>query len=99
MLSRAEFLTGSATRLNMSESEATTLFDKLDVNRDGVLSHDEFQSIELEGSLFSLSGLAYFLQKNLQSGPAKGEMASPGRWTLSTEKFEKESRRDKQYYD
>ena len=86
---------------SMGEAEAAALFDKLDVNGDGVLSGDEFQSIELEGSLFSLSGLAYFLKKNLASGPARGTPVSPGRWSLDLDRFEKETRKETKqtFYD
>ena len=74
------------------------LFNKLDVNGDGVLTCDEFSDIELEGKLFSLSGLKHFFKKHI-GGSEQQEMAKPGRWTLELDKFEKESKKAKQYYD
>ena len=95
VLSKAEFMSGMSDR--MGEAEAQALFKRLDANGDGVLSTDEFQSIELEGSLFSLQGLAYFLKKNLSNGPSKSMPVSPGRWSLNLERFEKT--KEKTYYD
>jgi Ca2+-binding EF-hand superfamily protein len=74
------------------------LFKKLDVNNDGVLTCDEFSDIELSGKLFTLSGLQHFMRKHI-GGKKQQEMATPGRWTLGIDKFEKESKKVKQYYD
>ncbi|GMH75735.1 hypothetical protein TL16_g10056 [Triparma laevis f. inornata] len=98
VLDKTEFYSATA-KLNMSEEDTEKLFTKLDINGDGVLTAKEFSDIELQGSLFSVAGLAHFFKQNVMDRATQLEMANPGRWTLSTDKFEKESRKVKQYYD
>ncbi|GMH80246.1 hypothetical protein TrVE_jg3097 [Triparma verrucosa] len=99
VLDKSEFFAAtSKLNLNLSEDDTEQLFNKLDVNGDGVLTCDEFSDIELEGKLFSLSGLKHFFKKHI-GGSEQQEMAKPGRWTLELDKFEKESKKAKQYYD
>ena len=99
VLDKSEFFAAtSKLNLNLSEDDTEQLFKKLDVNNDGVLTCDEFSDIELSGKLFTLSGLQHFFKKHI-GGKKQQEMANPGRWTLGIDKFEKESKKVKQYYD